>query len=561
MNNIPIFSPENNSGNNEYKYKLCNILDDKIYKIATQMFYRVQEGGGEAIYTIGVMDDGTPIGISYDEMQETFYNLLKASEHNNFKMMKIREYQIQHESLKYIAEYLVREDININHISINVAMVGNVDSGKSTTLSLLVYGEPDNGRGLARSKIFNFDHEKNTGRTSSIAQHIVGFNASGKCVNNFKMKSKKLEWKEIVEKSSKIITFYDLAGHEKYLKTTFQGMLSYNLDYLVIAIDSHKIGKDISNFPMTKEHIQIAVSMKIPFIIVLTKIDMLQKSQNVFPSLDNFLKSSFVKRYPFYIDTPNDISASLQSFKNKLSVPIFKISNISKIGIPLLHKFLNICPSLSNYSPNLTQYSEYTIRDLFHNVSGTGFVLGGFLNKGNIKLGDNMLLGPFQDATYKKVSIKSIELKKMRLSDNDIAKSGNYITISLKKLPCEKKHIHKNMMLLGYNQYTYNLRGVWIFQAEIFVRKNNHSTTIKKGYAPVLYTNNFRHTVKIISILKKYNHNTKLFTDNPDFIGPSDIALVLFKFLYRPQFLNINDKIWMMDTIYKIVGKVKKIIN
>jgi hypothetical protein len=33
-----------------------------------------------------------------------------------------------------------------------------------------------------------------------------------------------VDWGEIMEKSFKVVTFFDLAGHEKYLKTTVGGM-------------------------------------------------------------------------------------------------------------------------------------------------------------------------------------------------------------------------------------------------------------------------------------------------------------------------------------------------
>lgn len=54
-------------------------------------------------------------------------------------------------------------------------MVGNVDSGKSTLVGVLTKGILDNGRGSSWEKVFNFVHESETGRTSSIAQEIMVF--------------------------------------------------------------------------------------------------------------------------------------------------------------------------------------------------------------------------------------------------------------------------------------------------------------------------------------------------------------------------------------------------
>lgn len=81
----------------------------------------------------------------------------------------------------------VKEDgeeqaIEADHlINIRVAMLGNVDAGKSTLSGILTSapGTKDDGRGAIRSKVFNFSHEQKNGRTSSIAHEIMGFDANG----------------------------------------------------------------------------------------------------------------------------------------------------------------------------------------------------------------------------------------------------------------------------------------------------------------------------------------------------------------------------------------------
>lgn len=55
-----------------------------------------------------------------------------------------------------------------------VAVVGNVDAGKSTLLGVLTHGELDNGRGHARQRLFRHKHEMESGRTSSVGNDILG---------------------------------------------------------------------------------------------------------------------------------------------------------------------------------------------------------------------------------------------------------------------------------------------------------------------------------------------------------------------------------------------------
>lgn len=47
---------------------------------------------------------------------------------------------------------------------IRVAVVGNVDAGKSTLLGVLTHGALDDGRGFARQKLFRHKHEMESGR-------------------------------------------------------------------------------------------------------------------------------------------------------------------------------------------------------------------------------------------------------------------------------------------------------------------------------------------------------------------------------------------------------------
>ncbi len=62
-------------GNIEYKLKLVGKSDERIEELRTQMIFRLEEGNGECIYVIGVEDDGTPLGISEEEMRESLKTL------------------------------------------------------------------------------------------------------------------------------------------------------------------------------------------------------------------------------------------------------------------------------------------------------------------------------------------------------------------------------------------------------------------------------------------------------------------------------------------------------
>lgn len=58
---------------------------------------------------------------------------------------------------------------------------------------------------------------------------------SGNVVN--KPEHGSLDWVKICEKSSKVITFIDLAGHERYLKTTVFGMTGHAPDFGMLMVN------------------------------------------------------------------------------------------------------------------------------------------------------------------------------------------------------------------------------------------------------------------------------------------------------------------------------------
>jgi len=60
----------------------------------------------------------------------------------------------------------------------------------------------------------------------------------------------------------------DLCGHEKYLKTTMFGLTGLVPDYSMIVV-----GSNMGISKMTKEHLGITVALKIPFFIIVTKVD------------------------------------------------------------------------------------------------------------------------------------------------------------------------------------------------------------------------------------------------------------------------------------------------
>jgi GTPase len=147
------------------------------------MKWRLQEGLGEAIYEIGVNDNGHLYGLNEEDMEKSLETLKKMATRLGASVSIIRERKVA--NLKKAAEVLIRKvPEDSQFIDIRIAVLGNVESGKSTLVSVLTHGELDNGSGRARLNLFRHPHEIQTGRTSSINNEIMGFDNMG-YVQNF----------------------------------------------------------------------------------------------------------------------------------------------------------------------------------------------------------------------------------------------------------------------------------------------------------------------------------------------------------------------------------------
>ena len=335
-------------------------------------------------------------------------------------------------------------DVTKARETLKIAVVGNVDSGKSTLTVVLSCptGTTDDGRGALREKVFNFGHEKENGRTSSIAHEIVGFDAKGVQVLPLKKDiltmKKKTVWPEIVEGSSKIIHLIDLCGHEKYLKTTMLGLSGLYPQYSMLVV-----GANMGVSRMTKEHIGICMAFKIPMFVVVTKLDLAPEQiyQDTVNTLSKILKGTACNLKPLVITDDTMIHKVAELMPNKVVCPIFPISNVTGLGIAALKLFLSQLPitdgiqahedkELSDSLVDETVETEFVI-DSEYNVKGVGLVVGGTVTKGEIAINQTLYIGPDKIGQFKPVVVKGIHENRVEVTS---AKKGSSICINVKSL-------------------------------------------------------------------------------------------------------------------------------
>eukprot|EP00557_Chaetoceros_sp_GSL56_P001191 CAMPEP_0176491218 /NCGR_PEP_ID=MMETSP0200_2-20121128/8310_1 /TAXON_ID=947934 /ORGANISM="Chaetoceros sp., Strain GSL56" /LENGTH=728 /DNA_ID=CAMNT_0017888623 /DNA_START=96 /DNA_END=2282 /DNA_ORIENTATION=+ len=437
--------------------------------------------------------------------------------------------------------------------NIRVAVVGNVDAGKSTLIGTLTTSSLDDGRGRSRTTIMKHRHEIETGRTSTATSHLLGFRHSGEPIagkDTIRVNKRKSE-DEVARESYRIVTLLDLAGHEKYLKTTIHGVSAGMCDYSMILVNSRHPPTH-----MTQHHLNLCCSYGIPTIIVFTKIDgcpdhaMKNSKDEVF----RLLRAPDIGRKPFAVRKEQDIATCMD--KLHALAPVIDISCVTGEGLNLLRKMLFSLPKRRRHEQKANRSFEFLVEELF-NVPGVGSVVSGFVNAGELTVGSNchVFIGPTDDGSYIRTVAKSAHIARINTTHITSGQSA-CLALALKKE--EKTKLRRGMVIL-----TENPSSTREFDAEICVLKGE-GTTIRKSYQAYVHILNVRQTAfaKSIEIVNKNaaglppSHRAQSDEDHGIVLRPGSRAKVRFEFAQRPEYVRPGMRMLFRDGRVRGVGLV-----
>ena len=589
-------SPEcDGSGNVEYKLKLVKPSASRLEHLTTQMKWRLAEGGGEAIYELGVDDSGVPTGMTAAELGETLATLRTMAGKLGASLTVLRE---RIGLAGTVAEVLVRTRDGGAAIETRVAALGNVDSGKSTLLGVLSHGGRDNGRGAARVLLFRHKHEMETGRTSSVAQEMLCFDSRGKILSyhededvgedegqedeedqpkdlesctrlkgcddddgeddelgcafgSGKVGSGGEEEEEddedelesflvdgpagggaggaAVARAAKIVSFVDLAGHEKYLRTTLFGLTSHQPDYAMLVV-----GANMGVVGMAKEHLGLALALRVPVFVVVTKTDMCPAPvlKDTLGQLKRLLKGPGCRMVPLVVRTMDDVVVCARNMVGERIAPVFCVSSVTGAHLGLLRRFLNLLPTPKNWDALAEEPLLYSV-DGKYSVPGIGTVLSGTVLQGSVGAGDTVLLGPDAHGRFCTVGLRGL-----RTNDVDAprARAGQSATLALRGVPAAA--VRTGMVVLARGAQPVVCCD---FQAE--VRVLYHRTTIAVGYEAVVHCGNVTQTARVVAM------------DAPA-LRTGDKAVVTFRFLFSPEFILPGQRIIVREGRARCIGRV-----
>ena len=499
------YPKESEDGKIEYKLILNDIDEDRLQELASQMKYRLEEGGGEAFYIIGVGDNGEVLGLSENELNKSLEILSKIASIINAKIVHIRK--VQAKKGKYIAEVLVRIHKELIPVQVNIAVMGHVNAGKSTLTGALIFGKLDDGNGTLRALVANHLHEVISGRTSSITLRVLGFKDNNEVVN-WNLKDP-LDEAEVTLNSSKIIRLIDLGGHERYLRTTLKGLLGYEVNYVMLVV-----GADDGLSAMGKEHLAIASILRFPIFIVITKTDKYNKERisQIVNDIKNILRIPGINRLVMEVESEEDILNAILAMRTGRVVPVFKVSNVTGEGLGLLLKFLSMLPPTKQVENIQASKSPLVYIDEIYNVTGVGTVVLGSVIRGSISSNDTYYIGPTKFGEFKQVKVKTIQINRVFV---DKVNPGSIATFAIQGV--EKDGLRKGMVLVKNDFNAYRR-----FKAKVIVL--HHPTTIREGYVATLHLYTIRQAVRFEKIAKGY-------------LRSGDTSEVLLSFLYRPEYI------------------------
>ncbi|KAH8704828.1 hypothetical protein BGW36DRAFT_366228 [Talaromyces proteolyticus] len=287
-----------------------------------------------ALYEIGVADDGTFVGLTAEELEESLNNLQAMAASLGCKVEILRKVvvgacewadeadptKLTSDSL-WVAEALVspdhtlqsRKELDMETLSlddsvpasknegqiegacsqteqIRISITGPSAAGKSSLLGTLTSSALDNGRGKSRLSLLKHRHEIFSGITSSVAQELIGYSSSPSATDgpvgviNYASENV-AAWNDIHAASDggRLAFVSDLPGFTRYMKSTLRGLISWAPHYVVLCIpanSSHDMastqddGDQAPEIDLCLAYLDLCIRLEVPIILCITKLDL-----------------------------------------------------------------------------------------------------------------------------------------------------------------------------------------------------------------------------------------------------------------------------------------------
>ncbi len=322
---------------------------------------------------------------------------------------------------------------------VNVGTIGHVDHGKTTLTAALTkcMSEKHGGEIKAFDQIDNAPEERERGITIATA-HVE------------------------YESDNRHYAHVDCPGHADYVKNMITGAAQMDGAILVVSAADGPM-------PQTREHILLSRQVGVPFIVVyLNKADMVDDAELL--ELVEMEVRELLDMYEFPgDDTPVITGSALKALEG----------DTSDIGVPSVIKLVE---ALDSWIPQPERAVDgaflMPVEDVF-SISGRGTVVTGRIERGIVKVGDEVEIVGIKDTT--KTICTGVEMFRKLL---DQGQAGDNVGVLLRGT--KRDDVERGQVLAKPGSITPHTK----FEAEVYIltkEEGGRHTPFFKGYRPQFY--------------------------------------------------------------------------
>jgi elongation factor Tu len=337
---------------------------------------------------------------------------------------------------------MAKEKFDRSKPHVNVGTIGHIDHGKTTLTAALTKVAADKGW----AKFVSYDEVAK-------ASESQGRRDETKILT---IASSHVEYSTATRHYAHV----DCPGHADYIKNMITGAAQMDGAILVVSCVDGPM-------PQTREHVLLARQVNVPYLVVaLNKVDMMDDPELV--DLVELEVRELLKTYGF----PGD------------DVPVIRVSALKALaGEPEgIEGIVKLMEALDNYIPvpqrEVDKPFMMPIEDVF-SISGRGTVVTGRVERGRVKVGEEVEIVGFRP-TAKKV-VTGVEMFRKLL---DSGEAGDNIGVLLRGV--EKTDVERGQVLAKPGSIKPHTK----FKARVYVlskEEGGRHTPFFNGYRPQFY--------------------------------------------------------------------------
>ena len=325
---------------------------------------------------------------------------------------------------------------------INVGTIGHVDHGKTTLTAAILHVLNLAGQNVKMRSIDEIDkapEEKERGITIALSHNEY-------------------------ETENRHYAHIDAPGHADYIKNMITGAAQMDGAILVVAATDGLM-------PQTREHILLAKQVGVPKMIVfINKADMVDDEEMI--ELVKEEIKEVLTQYGFDGEnTPFIVGSALKALE------------ANDINDPWAQKVLELTKTMDEYfdipERDLDKPFLMPIEDIF-SIEGRGTVVTGRIERGKIKVGDEVEIVGIKDETMK-TTVTGIEMFNKQLEEGIAGDNAGILLRGIKK-----EEVHRGQVLAQPGSITPHTE----FEAEVYVlskEEGGRHTPFFSGYKPQFY--------------------------------------------------------------------------